>query len=157
MGKKNGTSPAYQAQCEAQAMWDKRIELGSFENIKDVNNKTYFKPMLAHKLEDYIDDIVYPVLSQPKLDGVRCIDKEDGQFSRTGKPLVSAPHIHEALKPLFEANPDLILDGELYCDKLANDFNKIISLVRKSKPTQADLDESRDIIQYHVLDNVMQN
>ena len=35
------------------------------------------------------------------------------------------------MKPLFETNPDLIFDGELYADKFANDFNAICSLVKK--------------------------
>lgn len=152
MGKKNSTTPAFQAMQEAQAMFDKRKELGSFENIKHINNAVYFKPMLAHKLEDYIDSLKFPVGSQPKLDGIRCIAKEDGLWTRTGKQIISAPHIYEALRPLFDVNPDLILDGELYCDKLNNDFNKIISLVRKSKPTPKDLDESKDVIQYHIYD-----
>ena len=73
-------------------------------------------------------------------------------WTRNGKQLISAPHIYEALKPLFKENPKLILDGELYCDKLANDFNKIVSLVKKAKPTAADLKESADVIEYHVYD-----
>ena len=62
------------------------------------------------------------------------------------------PHIFDALKPLFDAQPTLVLDGELYCDKLANDFNKIISLVRKTKPTKEDLIESAKLIEYHIYD-----
>lgn len=152
IGKKNETTPDEQALLEAKALHKKRKALGSFENIKDINKSVYFKPMLAEKLEDYLGDLKYPVFSQPKLDGVRCIAKEDGLWTRNGKPLLSAPHIYEALKPMFEKNPDLILDGELYCDKLSNDFNKIISLVRKTKPTEKDLEESELFIQYHVYD-----
>jgi DNA ligase-1 len=73
-------------------------------------------------------------------------------FTRNGKDILSAPHIFEGLKPLFEANPELIFDGELYCDKLANDFNKIVSLVKKSKPTADDLKESAEVIEYHIYD-----
>jgi DNA ligase-1 len=133
-------------------MFDKRKELGSFENINDVDNETFFKPMLANKLEDYVDDLEYPVYGQPKLDGIRCNVEGKGMQSRNGKKIISAPHIFNDLKQLLDANPDLIFDGELYCDKLANDFNKIISLVRKSKPTKADLNESKEIIQYHIYD-----
>ncbi len=151
-GKKNSTTPEEQAIAEAKALHKKRKELGSFENIKDVDKKVYYKPMLANKLEDYVEDLTYPVFSQPKLDGVRCIAKEDGLWTRNGKPLLSAPHIYNDLKPLFKKFPDLILDGELYCDKLSNDFNKIISLVKKTKPTQEDLDESELYIQFHIYD-----
>ena len=141
-----------QALKEAQAIHRKRIELGSFENINDIDTPVFFKPMLAHKFEDYQDKIKYPVYSQPKLDGIRCIVRADGMWSRNGKQIISAPHIFNALSPLFDINPDLIFDGELYADKFANDFNAICSLVKKTKPTQKDLDDSAKVIQYHIYD-----
>ena len=152
IGKKNETTPEQQALAEAQAMWTKKLELGSYESIDDIDTPKFFNPMLAHKFEDYKDKITYPVYSQPKLDGIRCIVRADGMWSRNGKKIVSAPHIYEAMKPLFEANPDLIFDGELYADKFANDFNAICSLVKKTKPTSADLKKSKEQIQYHIYD-----
>lgn len=152
IGKKNETTPEQQALAEAQAMWTKKLELGSYESISDIDTPKFFNPMLAHKFEDYKDKITYPVYSQPKLDGIRCIVRADGMWSRNGKKIVSAPHIYEAMKPLFEANPDLIFDGELYADKFANDFNAICSLVKKTKPTSADLEKSKESIQYHIYD-----
>jgi DNA ligase-1 len=86
------------------------------------------------------------------LDGIRCIVTKDGMFSRNGKPIISAPHIRESLSEVFEVYPDLIFDGELYADKFANDFNKIVSLVKKTKPTDADLKESKKNIQYWIYD-----
>jgi len=151
VGKKNATTPEQQAEAEAQAMFDKRIELGSFINIEDIDKPVYFKPMLAHDFNDYKDKIEYRCYSQPKLDGIRCIVRADGMWSRNGKPIISAPHIFEALKPLFEANSDLILDGELYADKNTADFNTIVSCVRKTKPTAADLETSK-MIQYWIYD-----
>jgi DNA ligase-1 len=152
IGKKNETTPNEQAMAEAQAMWTKRVELGNFENINNIDNEVYFSPMLAHKWEDRKDKVTYPLFSQPKLDGIRCIVRADGMWSRNGKKIVSAPHIFESLKPLFESNPDLIFDGELYADKFANDFNAICSLVKKTKPTAADLAESAKSIEYHIYD-----
>jgi DNA ligase-1 len=152
IGKKNETTSNEQAMAEAQAMWTKRVELGSFENINDIDNEVYFSPMLAHKWEDHKDKVKYPLFSQPKLDGIRCIVKADGMWSRNGKRIISAPHIYESLKPLFETNPDLVLDGELYADKFANDFNAICSLVKKTKPTADDLKASAESIQYHIYD-----
>ena len=152
VGKKNATTPEQQAILEAQAMWDKKVELGSYESISDIDKPKFFNPMLAHKFEDYKDKIEYPVFSQPKLDGIRCIVKADGMWSRNGKKIVSAPHIYEAMKPLFEEDPDLIFDGELYADKFANDFNAICSLVKKTKPTSEDLKKSKEQIQYHIYD-----
>jgi DNA ligase-1 len=152
VGKKNATTAEQQALAEATAMHRKRMETGSFESISEIDTPIYFKPMLAHDYNDYKDKIKFPIYSQPKLDGVRCIVKADGMWSRNGKPIISAPHIFEALKPLFEANPDLILDGELYANKDVADFNTIISCVRKTKPTAADLKTSAECIEYHIYD-----
>jgi len=150
-GKKNATTAEEQALAEATAMRRKRLELGSFEDINDVDKPTPFKPMLAHKYEDYKDKLKYPVNVQPKLDGIRCIVKSDGMWTRNGKQIISAPHIFESLKHHFLANPDLVLDGELYYrDK--NNFNTICSLVKKTKPTSQDLEESKKLIQYWVYD-----
>ena len=152
IGKVNESSPEEQALTEAKAEWKKRTERGYFADATAVDSGTMFKPMLAHKWEDFKDKIQYPVYSQPKLDGIRCIVRADGMWTRAGKSIISAPHIFEALKPLFEADPDMILDGELYADKYANDFNAIVSLVKKTKPSLQDLADSAKVIQYHVYD-----
>jgi DNA ligase-1 len=137
---------------EAVAKRTKKLESGYFEDVNNINEQQYFEPMLAAKWEDYKDKIQYPIFSQPKLDGIRCIITKDGMFSRNGKPIISAPHIYESLKPLFENNPQLIFDGELYADKFANDFNKIVSLVKRTKPTADDLADSKKNIQYWIYD-----
>lgn len=82
----------------------------------------------------------------------RCIVTKDGMFSRHGKEIISAPHIRKSLEPVFQKYPDLILDGELYNHDLNQDFNKLMSLVRKSKPTAEDLKESEEKIQYWIYD-----
>jgi DNA ligase-1 len=151
-GKANGTTDIEQALKEAIAKRTKKLESGYFESITNIDTKQYFEPMLAAKWEDYKDKIQYPIYSQAKLDGIRCILTKDGMFSRNGKPIISAPHIFDSVKPLFETNPDLIFDGELYADKFANDFNKIVSLVKKTKPTTNDLKESKELIEYHIYD-----
>jgi DNA ligase-1 len=152
IGKVNESSPEEQALTEAKAEWKKRTERGYFADAAAVDSGTMFKPMLAHKWEDYADKVQYPMYSQPKLDGIRCIVRSDGMWTRAGKPIISAPHIFEGLKPLFEQNPDLIFDGELYADKYANDFNAIVSLVKKTKPTAQDLKDSAAVIEYHIYD-----
>jgi ATP-dependent DNA ligase len=152
IGRANETTDKEQTMAEAVAKRTKKLESGYFENIKHINKTQYFEPMLAAKWEDCKDKVTYPIFSQPKLDGIRCIVTKDGMFSRNGKPIISAPHIFESLKPLFEVMPDLIFDGELYADKFANDFNKIVSLVKKTKPTDADLKESKKNIQYWIYD-----
>lgn len=152
IGKSNETTGESQALFEAKALWQKKVDLGSFPSINQIDNDTFFKPMLAKDYEDEKNNIKFPLYSQPKLDGVRCIVKSNGMWSRNGKRFISAPHVFESLKPIFEQYPDLVIDGELYCDKLSNDFNKIISCVRKSKPEPKDLVESRKYIELWVYD-----
>jgi len=64
-------------------------------------------------------------------------------MTRAGKPIVSCEHL------IFNF---FGLDGELYNHDLKEDFNKIISLVRKTKPTQEDLDESEKLVQFWIYD-----
>ena len=108
------------------------------------------KPMLAHKFNP--DKAVFPALLQPKLDGVRCVFTKNGAFSRTGKQFKNVDHLENTLKPLFEEYPNLKLDGELYNHKLNDDFEKIISLVRKTKPTFEHRKEAEKLVQYHTYD-----
>ena len=110
------------------------------------------KPMLAHKYDDSRVDWSKPVYIQPKLDGVRCLFTKHGAYSRTGKQFMNLRHIEKALKPLFDHQPNIILDGELYNHKLKHDFEKIISLVRKQKPTDDDRSEAKKLVQFHVYD-----
>jgi DNA ligase-1 len=110
------------------------------------------KPMLAHKFDDNRVDWSLPVYIQPKLDGVRCLFTKDGAFSRTGKQFKNLAHIELVLIPFFKQYPDVVLDGELYNHELKHDFEKIISLVRKQKPTADDRLEAKQLVQFHVYD-----
>jgi len=124
------------------------------------------KPMLAHKFDDSRVDWSLPVYIQPKLDGVRCLIKRVSDFpgqedlasfsvkaySRTGKEFKNVKHITDALKGFFFHNSDVVLDGELYNHELKNDFEKIISLVRKQKPTEDDRRDAKQLVQFHVYD-----
>ena len=114
---------------------------------------TTFNVMLAHsapKTIDFKNNDTFFI--QPKLDGVRCYITKDGAFSRNHKQLHNCKHILTELKPLFADNPSVILDGELYNHKFKNNFNKIISLVRKQKPTQQDKFEAASYLQFHCYD-----
>ena len=50
--------------------------------------------------------------------------------------------------------PHIVLDGELYNHDLRNDFEKIISLVRKTKPSLEDRLDSEDMVRFHCYDFV---
>ena len=108
------------------------------------------KAMLAHKYNE--DKADYPAFIQPKLDGVRCLFTAKGAVSRANNQFMNVQHIEQALKPFFAKNPTAILDGELYNHGLKDDFEKIISLVKKRKPTEADRAEAAELVQYHMYD-----
>ena len=112
------------------------------------------KPMLAHKVNENRIDFSEKVFIQPKLDGVRCIFTKDGAYSRTGKQFHNLRHIELRLKNFFKLHPFTVLDGELYNHALRDDFEQIISLVRKQKPTDEDRRNAQHLIQYHVYDAI---
>ena len=114
---------------------------------------TQHKAMLAHKFdESRVDWSSQNVFIQPKLDGVRCLFTKDGAFSRNHKQFMNVKHIEMSLESFFEQHPNVVLDGELYNHKLKRDFEKIISLVRKQKPTDTDRLDAQHLVQFHVYD-----
>jgi ATP-dependent DNA ligase len=125
------------------------------------------KPMLAYPVSDKPIDYSNKISMQPKLDGVRCViqantkrhiltpdlnEIEVKAYSRTGKEWKNIDHILEQLKPFFAKYPNVILDGELYNHDLRDNFEKIISLVRKTKPTDEDRLEASKLTQFHCYD-----
>lgn len=155
VGKVNETSLEEQAIAEMMAEMNKKLERGYFKTLSDIDSFEKVKPMLAIKHEDARYDFEKNrYFSQPKLDGIRCIARKDGLWSRAGKEIVAVPHIAESLKPFFESHPDAVLDGELYNHNLKDDFNKITSLVRKTKPKPEDIAEAAELVEYHVYDMV---
>ena len=149
VGKVNATNAREQAVSEAQSLWDINVEKEYFENVSDIDSYTKFKPMLAH---DYTKRPQSQGWSQPKLDGIRCIADKNGLWTRSGKEITSCPHIWDAIGPILRRNPNIVFDGELYNHELKEDFNKITSLVRKVKTTEADRAEAAKLVQYHVYD-----
>jgi len=175
VGRANATTPQEQALLEAQAKFQKKLDSGYALNEIDAQKKKFYEPMLAHNYKDRQDELVgkYPVFSQPKLDGIRCIVRKEGDTligrTRKGKEIECIPHILKSLNGFFLAYPNAILDGELYNHDLRDNFNKITSLVRKQKPIKSDkmtdkafdkkvteykerLSEAENTIQYHVYD-----
>lgn len=147
---KQGRTDDEQCQFEVEAAYQHKLTREYHENIDDIGQGAHFyKPMLAQK---YYEGWPGPCYAQPKLDGIRCIATKDGLFSRQGKPITAVPHIHAALSPIFEADPDIIIDGELYNHELKADFGEISSIVRKQNPTAEDLEKAKSLMEYHVYD-----
>ena len=116
-----------------------------------------YKPMLAYPVSDKPINYDDKVFMQPKLDGVRCLiqyDKKTGvtAWSRTGKQWKNIHHITSSLEKWFKSNQTTVLDGELYNHDLRDDFETIISLVRRQDPDDIDMLESRDLVQFHCYD-----
>lgn len=152
VGKINKTSPIEQAQKEIISEYTKKQSLGYVADKDSVDIQILFEPMLAKPFDLKKISWKHQNYIQPKMDGVRCVALSHGLFSRNGKSFDSVPHIAKILEPVFKEYPDLVLDGELYNHILRDDFNKIISLVRKQKPEVSDLKLSEKMIQYHIYD-----
>ena len=131
-----------------------------------------YKPMLAYPVSAKPIDYNKPTFIQPKLDGVRCViqyeipygtfEEFNGSgkvvaYSRTGKEWKNIDHILEELAPFFEKYPDVVLDGELYNHDLRDNFEKIISLVRKTKPSDGDRLEASKKTQFHCYDVIFED
>lgn len=158
IGRANETTPQEQTLSEVSSHYDRKLESSYVRDIEDIDNvtKLRFDPMTAKTFGKHVmmEDLTWDnVWSQPKLDGVRGILYQDRLMSRADKPLISCPHILERMQSVFDAlGHDAIFDGELYAHKLHNDFSKIISLVKKKKPTADQIAESAEKVQYWIYD-----
>ena len=173
VGRANETTPNAQADFEAQAKFTKKLKSGYALTEEDAKVKKFYEAMLADKFSDRKDSLSFPIYSQRKLDGIRCITRlEDGKVvgkTRNGKVIECIPHITNSLKGFFTAFPDAVLDGELYNHDYRDNFNKITSLVRKQIPVKSDkmtdkafakkvtefenrLEEAKESIQYWIYD-----
>jgi DNA ligase-1 len=171
IGKKNETTPLQQCIAETNRKWMDKREKESYhednkvEDKKDNKENTEKKdeaifPMLAHTYEPHTqkkkkNDIIFPCLVQPKLDGLRCVtykSKNGNNIlfqSRTGSYFETMSHIAESLSPLFQKYPDLILDGELYTTEIP--FEELAGLIKKRKLTSDDHQRLKKVY-YHVYD-----
>ena len=159
VGKANETSLEQQVLNEVASKIQYQIDQGFTYDIPTEEKR--FEVSLANKYQDRIEKnkLDFPYIVEPKLDGVRCyikmVDGDIRMFSRKHKEFVSCPHIKENdfVQKFFDLYPDAILDGELYNHRLKDDFNKIVSLVKKTKPKAEDLEESAKLVQYHCFDS----
>lgn len=159
VGKANETSLEQQVELEVKSKIQYQIDHGFTYEIP--SEEKQFAVSLADKYVDRLEKgkVDFPYVVEPKLDGVRCyikmVDGSVTMWSRGNKEFKSVPHLAENrfIIEFFKKYPDAILDGELYNHALKNDFNKIVSLVKKTKPTDSDLEESKNIVEYHCFDS----
>lgn len=153
VGKINETTADEQCLLEVAANYSQKIKTGYVENVEHINNiRTFFEPMLAYSYKDKFNSS-YVWFSQPKLDGIRCLVSDSGLQTRTGKGnIVSCPHVLEEMSTILKNFPDMIFDGELYNHRYKDNFNKLVSLVKKEKISEEDLKETTEKIEYHIYD-----
>jgi DNA ligase 1 len=97
----------------------------------DEESRMFFKPMLAHEYEKHKSKVRFPVIVQPKLDGVRAVWDGTQLWSRNEKPITGVPLIVAELRRCFK---DVPLDGEIYCPKMK--FDEISGLARQKNNPQ---------------------
>lgn len=173
VGRSNETSGEEQAAAEVASAYELKGKKGYLETPGKAQASTRFQCMLAKpyypenketpeayarrmaKVFDANDDVVgAPHYGQPKLDGIRCIANAKGLWSRENNRIIAVPHVEGALKEFFADHPSYILDGELYNHQLKYNFNKIVSMVKKQKPSSEDLELSAQMVQYHIYDGM---
>ena len=147
IGKVNETTPIEQAIFEAKSKRNEKLDDGYDYTIEGSKEKfkNLLKPMLAQSYDKHKKKLAYPCYAQPKLDGVRCLARRQGDvvtlYSRKGKVLDLVPHINKALLEVLEDGQ--CADGELYTHGW--DFQKIISAIKKTN-------KNTPGIEYHIYD-----
>lgn len=144
IGKSNETTPHQQALAEAQAKWQKKVNSGYNEILSA--EKKFFEPMLAKdakESKDLVEPFKCRVFVQQKMDGLRCVNSDNTLMSRNGKPYVTCPHLYQN---------KAIIDGELFNPQFNDNFNTIVSLCKKTKPTEEDIEEAKEFVQFWAYD-----
>lgn len=151
-GKANETTDVSQCALEVTA----RIEKQRKKDFHDeIPTDKRFEVTLAKEFKARKRFIKFPMLVSAKLDGFRCYITKDGMFSRTHHKILSCPHIFESLKHVFEKFPNMVYDGELYSHEYKDDFNKIASLLSRTKNiTPEFLEETKKVIRFHCFDSI---
>ena len=153
VGKKNSTTIDQQAESQVKSAYVLKQKAKHFYNKEDVDKFVKIDVMLASTY-DSSKKIKFPCYVQPKLDGVRAINTGTIMQSRPGNEFVSVPHILEQTKSLFIENEGIMFDGELYNHEFKEDFNSLISMIKKTKPKDSDIILSEKFVQHHIYDIV---
>ena len=157
-GKANATTDEEQAEKEAESKRAKKRDRGGYS--ESIPEDKPMMPMLAQSHDKHGHKIKYPAYVQPKLDGIRCFVHVDGESvtlkSRTGKEFTSLDHIADAVRELVsvmgKSVGSFILDGELYNHQFKEDFQGLVSAIKRDKPS-----ENTHLVQFHCYDYVAED
>jgi DNA ligase-1 len=154
VGRANATTPEKQADLEAAARLKKKLEEHYYVSRDEAiaNPDAFFKVMLATDVDKVKPPPEFPLLLDPKLDGMRLVENAKYSLSRRGKPVPAAKWIHEELLPFLQENPTITLDGELYNHDYREDFNTLMSIARREKMDVNQALTAETKLQYHIYD-----
>ena len=108
------------------------------------------QPMLAKVWSEHCSHVTYPVMVQPKLDGVRALWDGRTLLSRTGHSIECPCSVLSSLcKIALTCGPNLHLDGELFSKSMT--FDAISGQVRR---LDQGMSKSGEEIEYWVFDVV---
>ena len=131
-----------------------KLKIGSIEELPDTVSCNYttnwdIMPMLAKVYRQGRDE--FPMIAQPKLDGVRClgIGGDKVTFLSRGGEYYNMPHLIEEVRHLTDRY-NCILDGELYLH--GEPLSKISGLARRVMVNMFD-----PLLEYHVYDIISGN
>lgn len=128
IGKANETNVLTQSIIQGRAEFLKKCKSGYKEDMEEDENILPY-PMALQSYEKHKNKLTYPVLMQPKLDGIRTI-----VFKRNGVINIISRRHHEIIgfskiKDRLDFLPEnIFLDGELYSHKLS--LQEISGIVR---------------------------
>ncbi len=137
VGRANATTGEEQAIVEAKAIKVKKLKEGYFNTIDEVIASNILMPMLAKVLDTAT--ISYPIYTQKKFDGVRCLATNKEKLTRKNRVISTVSHIDLSKLP-----DDTILDGELL--NINKTFQENISLIKKYREGKT------ETIKYYVYD-----
>ena len=157
-GKNAGKANATTDEEEAESKRAKKRDRGGYS--ESIPEDKPMMPMLAQSHDKHGHKIKYPAYVQPKLDGIRCFVHVDGESvtlkSRTGKEFKSLGHIADAVRELVsvmgKSVGSFILDGELYNHRFKEDFQGLVSAIKRDKPS-----ENTHLVEFHCYDYVAES
>jgi DNA ligase-1 len=110
-------------------------------------------PMLAVNIDD-VEIISYPMLGQPKLNGIRACWNGENLVSRRGEvwKWKALPHIIEKLQHFSTQFPNTFLDGEIYCHGMA-----LQDIVSRGSVIRNHAHEGVGALDFHAFDIIATN
>lgn len=148
----SGRSFKEQADLEMKSEYQLKIDKDGYaESLEKLDSNQSFRPMLAEKYQNVKNRIKFPVLIQPKFDGMRLLvymdDDKVIKKTRSGKFMHHITHLDKQLREYLNILPrGSVLDGELYIHGIP--FQNFISVAKGTVNNHKD----QSLLEYHIYD-----